>query len=637
MRRIVAVLLAVAFAVTGSVILSGSPAAALACYSSLTCNPANLPILAEAGMLATTASGTTVTGAGTTAVIATGTVATGGGFAAGISGATTLYAGAGAVGAATAAVIGSAVMTSLGVQGVKLKTTKGSGGSSVRCPVPVVDGTSPRTIPEANCTTSLVVRYGAAVSDGYTTEGQPKQYDMTRGAVTVSDQTVRIAFALTPSGSSGEIATFLPLCAYDAGENNPVQWTSASNPPSDGVGTAELVCNTTVSDRPLIGAATRISWTKYTRLYQMLWTPNFTEENPGYKGQLRTTVQCAGRDGTTPVSATKRVDQEGGLELDTPDATCPAGDLAVSFTVDYLADGSTTWLPLTTGDSTGEVKNLVQLYPDCFGPGVSPCRLDLQTKVGDTSWASCGAAAVGCPDWVSQAEAAPDRYRCKYGKSVLELDYCSAYRRPGSVLPNTKKAPDGTPVRVPITAPVPPATSAPLKVTDTTGQTVELGKDGSPAGSLGDGSSDCWQDGWGTQNPLTWVLTPVQCAFRWAFIPRESVVADFQTTVTDAYNEAPPGKVQRMVAGVVPDVPPSGCSGITLDLTGWRGLIESSGMDRGVWSGNVTLLAACEGDQLRTAAIATNVILSAVIVFMVFRTWPRLIGRMFGYGGVDGR
>ena len=129
-------------------------------------------------------------------------------------------------------------------------------------------------------------------------------------------------------------------------------------------------------------------------------------------------------------------------------------------------------------------------------------------------------------------------------------------------------------------------------------------------------------------NPAEWVLQPVKCALRWAFVPspasvdsvRGGVAADLGTSGVADLGNAVLAPVQALSAG-------SGCSGIS-----WSFPINGTTV-----AGSI--LNACS-EPMATVAMVTRTIVGAAVVLGGGFALLRLAGAGFGYnvkvGGGDG-
>lgn len=545
MRRLGVALIAAAFSLLLVVVpISTTPAQAvqtvrtLACYSSLTCNPANLPILTAAGVGSSGAA--TVATGGTAAAVGTGALGT--------------------IGFNT--VLGSVVA------GIGLMTLKGvEEGLSI--------DTDPDYVPPVT---------GPAIAGVIQPRYHPSTvYDMSIAEVIVSGATATVNFSITAWGSGTANVGYRTMCIPTNATPTTVPalsgnlsktrtsptlwsatWTCGAGSEPYGLALGTVNSSGTVGPNVVLDR-TRYITTGGAGTEFALWLGRLSEHyvptlSPGYHGILRTTVQCRVSGNTTPVMTERRVDVEQGDPLEVPPASCAAG-LAIGMKVEYQADGTTTWVELGKADAPG-VGTYENDYPGCFASSQgSTCTLDLQRKDG-TRWETCGPLANYCPGWVEEWVETPEVYRCKFGEHAVSIDLCSAFRKPGVLLPNVEETPGEDPQPVPPTAPAPNPLPNPVKNPDgTTPETppwLDVEGDGSPS------TRECWPTGWGVINPLAWVFMPVRCALEDAFVPRQSEIVKIQTRVKTALAGTSVEQVQQMAAGglaTIGEIPKTGCAG----------------------------------------------------------------------------
>lgn len=294
-----------------------------------------------------------------------------------------------------------------------------------------------------------------------------------------------------------------------------------------------------------------------------------------------------------------------------PPIECPAlsaGDVPAHQSI--YEDGGPSPILWGDSDTTPEYKSFGTDYAEC---GTGLCQLTL-TKSGSTT--TCFQTPDDCKDWFTDPNKASD-YSCKYGTHVVDLSECNLYRPtfdPAQVLKGQQYAD-------PETGNMPG------------GQTGPKGGTLAPHTPVDDPDQerDCFPTGWSALNPVEWVLKPVTCAIQWAFVPSPEHIADVETQVKTEYDDSPPGKVGAFVAGLTFPAAPTGCSGLTLDLSGWKTTAPAGFF--GSWDGQVHLLAACEGDTMHPWAVMVNLVLSAGVIFAGVRALLSLAGRLFGYTG----
>lgn len=591
--RVVSIVAAGAVLALGGLLVMPESAQALACEpGSSICTPAALPILIEAGIIS--GDGGVVAGA-TAITIASGGLATLGTFnaAIGIVGAATLVTGGAAV--------ASGLLTQTGMPpGVTLHTAPG------------VDPVSPSDpCPPSVATGSAFATY--AISPLYADCADPMPYVPGYSDVTVTAHSI-VSGALHFSGTYTNTlfgGDFFDL--FDCGYGG----TGSSVPlnVSGGSGVFSGVCNATDAGRPLTVAAL-VSHPSGSTVDLPFWSTTASGFTPGWHGTIRTTVTCTGPSGDTPATASQPVNVASGGDLHVPTVECPAGDLATAVSIEFAPTTDPTgWLPLTQGATPGSVKSLVTTYPDCFGPGVTPCTMQLQHELG-TVWATCGPLATYCPDWVAQATADPSLYRCQYGSYTLGLDSCSAFRRPGSILPNYDLA-TGTPK--PITDPVPSTVGLPAIDPDTGDPAPLPSTDGTPS----DDPAECFPTGWGVFNPLAWVLQPIQCAFT----PKSDAFTRTGAVIATAWAGTSIAQVLVITSQFSDLHGPTGCDGMPVDIS----------IDWPVhWEIHWTFGDSCPGTPLHTVAGVVSTVLGIGVSIGALYTITRYLGSTIGFGGFKG-
>lgn len=550
MRRLGVAIIAAAFSLLLVVVpVSTTPAQAaqtvrtLACYSSLTCNQANLPLLAEAGLVSGgggAAAATAATG-GTAAAVGTGAAGTLG-----------WYTVMGAV------VAGLGLMTIKGVEeGVNIETdpqwSQGTSGWPVlvtpngALAVEVAWGPLYMNTPPSQY---ICVRRVAAQENGTTPGGSTLWFKLTDGTYDSS--------SIRGVGGSSTVSTSVNACNGALGTTGG-SWSnslalSSSDPYEINV-ESMAVCGGPVPTCTMTTVAPIRPLDVYFKTRNAV--------SSGYHGMLRTDVVCRVSGGTpTTTSFEARVDAEAGDDLPVPPAQCAAG-VAIGSKVYYLEDGSSTWVELG-GVDADYVSDYLDEYPGCFASSQgSTCTVELERKEG-TRWETCGKLASYCPDWVEEWSSTPEIYRCKFGEYAVSIDVCSMYRKPGVLLPNVEHDPGESPQPIPPTAPAPNPLPNPVKNPDgTTPETPPwIDVDGGPDPSQD--PRECWPTGWGVLNPLAWVFMPVKCALEDAFVPRQSEIVKIQNRVKTALAGTSVEQVQQIASSglaTIGEIPKTGCLG----------------------------------------------------------------------------
>lgn len=249
-------------------------------------------------------------------------------------------------------------------------------------------------------------------------------------------------------------------------------------------------------------------------------------------GQITRTLQCTGVAGMVEVTVTDTItlDIMGGFG-ETSAISCPEGTVVTGWSGTFMGPDGIP-IEFTTGTVPSWVSDIPVEYPDCL-TGVCTIQLwQLGPDGIDYDW--CGYGAEACSRWV-QDPARATNYQCRYGPYDVPLEWCAAYRYPGSVTPTTTVA--GAPTAGANATPVPDLGVGTLPDPDPGDPAPNPGGDPlappgvDPYGPPVPGADlatdgECVPSGWGIFNPVQWVLRPVKCALVWAFVPREGVIAD---------------------------------------------------------------------------------------------------------------
>lgn len=270
--------------------------------------------------------------------------------------------------------------------------------------------------------------------------------------------------------------------------------------------------------------------------------------------QWVTTTTCKTAAGAT-VTLTATSDQfheTDGAWPPIPTSDCPAGSTPTQVTVDETGDGvpdKQIW-DLTVPDPVVQQQ---LTHPECT---TGKCRLDLQ-KIGPTGTplGDCFAQSGLCVGWSTDPDKADD-YQCTYGlpgsAAMVDLSECNVYTPTFDPQEQAK----GVVTADPATGEVP--------------STVDTTTDPGEAGQGSAQSSSCWPSGYAAFNPFEWVLMPVECALKWAFVPDPAELTQTMTqTWTDISARPPISIVAPMVTFVQGFVGAAGstCTGSIADFS----------------------------------------------------------------------
>lgn len=231
----------------------------------------------------------------------------------------------------------------------------------------------------------------------------------------------------------------------------------------------------------------------------------------GSSHEITTTVRCVHSSGETAnVSMTSLA----GSGLPVPSCEARLGP-------DWHGDQLTS----TIGRPTETKRELFKAAPDsvtyanCVGPGKA-CTLRLLYN-----GQPCTTSIDECTTWATRYPTHPSEYQCKWGGYTLPISDCgvleNAYATPAVPITDPANA-DGDPGTGTQPTPSPTGSSSPSP--SASGGTGPLLGDPpaetQPPPEATPGENDaCWPSGWGLLNPASWVLRPVKCALRWAFVP----------------------------------------------------------------------------------------------------------------------
>lgn len=629
-RRLAAGLaLALVIGIGASVTTPPEAAHATNCSNSLTCNPANLPILTELGIVTTEA--------GTTAVVP----ATTAGAAAGVNWGAFWSAAIGGVFAGAATVLGPAFMTSMGWDGVEL------------LPNPEYE-IELDTDPCTGYTLEVVSAYSAKsdlcgrVGGYFRSLATPRTYMASANYLVTARvdpigvegrATLIVDWELLPSelprsapvGYQEFMTVQLFLHCFNASNNSRLTGISAVIPTTGDYGTFTMTCptgSTGSTKMQLQGGTAEFtggSTVQPTAGYGYIFDHQYGSlELPRalIKGEVRSTVTCQKPDLTTyDVWAIATFEADGVSGVQIPDAKCDTSELAIAGVVEWRPLGTTEWLELIGAEAPPAVQEWRSDYEACFIAEFNPCTITLWRVGPDGDLTTCGTIGQYCPDWATtDPDLIASRYKCKYGPYVTDINMCSAYRAP-TVGPQPNVDEDGA--WLPVTAP--PVTPNPVS-NDTL---IDLGFDpGLFIDTIGTG--DCWPSGWGVLNPLSWVLLPVQCALQWAFVPRVAVVEATAVQLDMAVNESLFGDVQYLADALSAPfaIGSTGCTGPAFTIQ-----IEDLGGD----GMNETYypLNACDEPMQGFAGFFRLISQGFVMIgsgFAVLRYFASIVG-FVGYGG----
>lgn len=597
------------------------------CTSSIDpkCQPQNLPILIEAGIISAPGAATTGGGGATAAAVITGT--------------------AGTVGVAALVTAGPCLVGTLECQ--TKATLKKEGWVDVGY-VPDHTWTNPAAGTHTLCPNPSLVTQAGLAAAGY--PGKDPICDAMRMSGSVPNGILKVdiegseasGFTITTEvidvGAGTEIIGVRVWC-YAAG----VGAAGSSTLVTVDVGGAATIGATTTDTwtpdpatcltggrEPMIGIYQQSSpWTASTSM-GILYSNGRDFDTPSatdVEVNLRSTVECKDTAGDTRLLSlvglvSYTIGVAVGQALGFPEAKCDDGEIAIGGELEVSHDGGTSWTKVGEAAAPEVITDLPVEYPLCFSPGAG-CKLTLW-KITPDGVEFCGSIGQNCAGWnQTPLDLVESMYQCRYGTYVINLRYCSAYRDPSvGILPNVDE--EGNPL--PIDAPLPGSGGGnPSYVVDpVTGEQVLA-----PAPEDYENPAGCWPTGWGVVNPFAWVYMPVRCVIEWAFVPRTEVVQAVGLQVRTAWSDtslAQPAAVVESWAASLPAGLEGSCLGPVLDLND-PALAEYG------FSGTYYPLQACD-EPLATIAAIARVVLSGSIMLAAAYAIVRYLAATFGYVGV---
>lgn len=254
--------------------------------------------------------------------------------------------------------------------------------------------------------------------------------------------------------------------------------------------------------------------------------------------------------------------------------------------------------PLYQEDVTPEFQEWWEQYPECqFGS----CELDL-IRVSPEPITSCFDLVDGCVDWHTDPNKT-ENYLCRYGVHDVELDECNVYAglfQPGRIT-------TGAPYSDPNTGQWSGGQNAPKPG----GQAMNV-----PLQDPENPRSCDFPDF--ALDPVSWVLTPVNCSMERNFVPRQTVVETHFAGAAESWEGKPPQVIASAVETMALAPGATGCSrSVTL------------------FGSTFPVIDACSGVGA-DIAFWSRMITSAAMVILVLVVVKRQIAGMVGYNQGQG-
>lgn len=363
------------------------------------------------------------------------------------------------------------------------------------------------------------------------------------------------------------------------------------------------------------------SVSSHTIQSQSTWTDK--SENPGKK-RISTKVTC--RDGSTKTVSGMAADSVAAMtipaEVEIGDDCEPTG---ISTGMEVSTDNGASWAPSTAPTTDAIIPDSVQqwqaTYPQCVNGG---CKLDLMKTLPSGTKVSCFDEPNDCTDAEDQLD--DGTYTCRYADEDVAISECNGYKPlfdKDNLLQGKTYADPKTGVAQDV------QTAEGVRVAGEAG--VESDADravqNQEVTDPDEQHNDCFPTGWAVFNPINWVLQPVQCALKWAFVPRASKIEADVKGMKDSWKNTPPGVIAGVVAGIPSMMPQGGsaCKGPHIhwdwNLIAIHPVIDADPLD------------SCSGTGATLAAISLGVVSGLTILGTIFAL-TRIIGNVVNTKGI---
>jgi hypothetical protein len=297
--------------------------------------------------------------------------------------------------------------------------------------------------------------------------------------------------------------------------------------------------------------------------------------------------------------------------------TVPDGKVTAHKTVALVGGGEVR--TLQDDDTTDAYLAAAAADPSlCTGVGKA-CILDL---IDLATGVTCFKEGETCDGWLQD----PDRdtkYACFYGGQATVVNDCYVYATTFNAA--KRLAGDGY---------ADPHTGEDVGAAGPTSKSADEELMGKGFGTVvGPFSwSSCFGGTYAAFNPIEWALKPMQCALKWAFVPRPEVVQADVQALSEQWSSTAPVKVFAAVSSWHINPSASGCAGPPIDIH--FPIFGGSTFD---YTGNP--LSACAGSRLApiaaTARAATTVFALIGGAYAILNLLGGAIGFRVGGGGDD--
>jgi len=340
------------------------------------------------------------------------------------------------------------------------------------------------------------------------------------------------------------------------------------------------------------------------------YATNSNEPNPlrHWRCEVKELAPEGGGTGAvlSDVSASFRETDESWPQVKCP--TLPPELILGNVTIWQVNEATGVETQVQSTDTADSYRTTGTENPECLD---GSCILDLQFKSG-TKWKTCFDSPEECTGWWEH-RTDTDQFRCLYGTEVVDYRECAAYKVTFE---------DTTSVETVYCIPVDADGNTCYSTDDTTTDT-ETGTGGECTVGCGSNeSSECFPTGWAVFNPVGWVLQPVQCALRAAFIPSSTGVQQLEAKRDEVLGNTAFGSVATAVGTMAStfNIAASGCKGPPFRYVAF-------GVDETYYP-----MDACD-EPMRGVAGAVNGMLAFSIVTVTILSGLRYLAGTIGFIG----
>jgi hypothetical protein len=305
----------------------------------------------------------------------------------------------------------------------------------------------------------------------------------------------------------------------------------------------------------------------------------------------RLDVTCKAPDGSTFTASSAPFAYTSGERKSLPARPSCESVIPNSTTQKITIVGSPSVGAATFPETLGTVTVDPALYPNCSGGG---CILQV-TYQGQP----CVPGSASCNALASQVAAAPADYACKWGAYTMPMSDCAVlyeYYVESETQPTATPSPSASATTGTGTG----TTSMPTTGANPTAPPTSVEETTDP------NSQSCYAAAW-SWNPIDWVLVPVKCALKWAFVPPSGAWAAAMGPPLTTWQESPFGQWGSSAGDVIGSL-----AGFDDQAAGCAGPSLSSNV--GGVAYDFAPLNACTQPMARVAEV-TKILLTLIVAF----------------------